>query len=96
MLKVRRWIGWRHLSLDIALWVGCGIITLQAIDFDLDILQANGIAPPPTETANSQQNTGNKRKSSQIDVLEIDSSDEDEIDRHVKELKVALPCTFRV
>lgn len=76
--------------------MGCGTITLQAIDFDLEILRANGIAPLAIEAANVQLNTSNKKKSSQIDVLEIESSDEDEIDRHVKELKVAVPVFFRV
>jgi hypothetical protein len=74
--------------------VGCDTITLQAIDFDLEILQANGIAPLPTEAVNVQRDTSNKRKSSQIDILEIESSDEDEIDRHVNELKVTVLAFF--
>lgn len=89
-LHLRRVKSWRRLSLDIAPSVGCDTITLQAIDFDLEMLQANGIAPPATETVIVQRDSSNKP----IDILEIESSDEDEIDRHVNELKVAVLAFF--
>lgn len=66
-------------------------ITLQAIHLVLEILRANDLAPLAIEDVNVQRNTDSKRKSSQIDIVEIESSDEDEIERHVKELKVAVP-----
>jgi len=54
----------------------------------LDILQANDIAPLAPRAAHAEQS--NKRKLSEDDVIEIYSSDEDEIDQHVKELKDKL------
>ncbi|KAF8343541.1 hypothetical protein F5887DRAFT_289705 [Amanita rubescens] len=54
----------------------------------LDILQANDIAPLAPRAAHAEQS--NKRKLSEDDVIEIYSSDEDEIDQHVKELKAGV------
>ena len=56
--------------------------------FDLDVLQANDIAPLAPRAAQAEQS--NKRKLSEDDVIEIYSSDEDEIDQHVKELKAGV------
>jgi len=54
----------------------------------LDILQANDIAPVAPRAAHAEQS--NKRKLSEDDVIEICSSDDDEIDQHVKKLKDKL------
>jgi hypothetical protein len=57
----------------------------KLFDFDSGILQANGITPLPPLTEQS-----NKRKALEEDTIEIYSSDEDEIDRHMKGLKVGV------
>jgi len=56
--------------------------------FDSDILQANDIAPLAPRAAHAEQSK--KRKLSEDDVIEIYSSDDDEIDKHVKELKAGV------
>ena len=55
----------------------------KLFDFDSDILQANGITPLAPRAEQS-----NKRKALEDDAIEIYSSDEDEIGRHMKGLKV--------
>lgn len=60
----------------------------KLLDFDSDLLQANGITPLAPRVAHAEQS--NKRKTMEDDVIEIYSSDEDEIDRHMKGLKVGV------
>ena len=57
-------------------------------DFALGLLQANGIAPLPSPAAHPQQD--NKRKSRDSDTEDINSTNEEEIDRRVKELKAGI------
>jgi hypothetical protein len=73
--------------------VGCYIISIPKLfDFESGILQANGIAPLPSPVVPPQQN--NKRKSPENDTEEIELSDEDEIERQVKELKACISVFF--
>ena len=63
-------------------------------DIRLDMLQANGIAPPPPRVAPAQESReNNKRKSLEQDEVEIKSEDDDDIDRRMDKLKVRLRVT---
>lgn len=62
----------------------------KLLKFELEVLQANGIAPLPSPVALPQQN--NKRKSPDTEEREL--SDEDEIERQVKELKACISVFF--
>jgi hypothetical protein len=64
----------------------------KLFDFDSDILQANGITPLPPRAACAE--SSHKRKSLEDDVIEINSSDEDEIDRNMNALKVGVTLVF--